>query len=363
MLVGPTLDSYPGGIAVQSARLAAHFNRGSDVQIELLSIAPRLPGLLRSLQRIPVVRTLVTFVIYAAQLITRMSEADVVHVNSARFSSFVISSLPAIAIAKLLGRPTILNYRNGDLRNDLQRHPAFRGLLGWPDVIVVPSGFLQEVFAEVGLHAVAIANQVDLGRFSFRNRDPLRPIFLSCRHFEAFYDIPTLIRAFGRIQSARDDASLIIAGKGHLEPRIRELVGQLGLKQVEFIGQVDPAAMPEVYDQADILLNSSQVDNTPGSLIEALAAGLPVVSTAAGGIPFIISDDRTGRLVPVGDDVALARAALKALADPERTRAMAVAGRAEGELRYSWASVKDQWLELYRGLATRNRGAAVHGSR
>jgi glycosyltransferase involved in cell wall biosynthesis len=357
LLVTPTADSFPGGVAVQAELLAKRFNDGSDIRMELMSITPKLAGdPVRWAQRVPILRTVVTTLLYLSRLIGAVRRFDIVHVNSARFSSFLISSLPAVIVAKIAGRPVLLHYHNGNLATELRRYGRiFRWLLSIPDTIVVPSRFLSQPLTAAKLAHHTIANQVDLDRFRFRLRRQPVPILLSCRHFEDWYDIPTLIRAFHRIQAVHPHAQLVLAGRGSREPDIRRLIGELGLRNVTFLGQVGADHMPEIYDQADLLLNSSIVDNAPASLIEALASGLPIVTTNSGGIPFLVTDRETGRLVPPGDAEGLARQALDLLAAPDELARMTEAGRAEAESRYSWAVVEEQWRALYRQLAAGKR--------
>lgn len=358
LLVGPTLDTFPGGIAVQAARLASGMNKIPGVRLDQQGITPQAPRPLRGLQRLPGVRTIVTTSLLVGTLFRKVRRYDVVHVNSARFSSFVISSLPAILVAKLWRKPVVLNYRHGNLHEELDRIGwLFRPMLRLADALAVPSRFLWTVMDKAGLQATIIANQVDLGRFRYRERLPLRPIFLSCRHFEDLYDVPTLIRAFGRIQQVRPEAQLVVAGKGTREAEVRALVKELGLDHVQFIGQISPEDMPKVFDSVDILLNSSRIDNTPGTIVEAFAAGLPVVSTNPGGIPFLVDAGVTGQLVEVGDDGALARAALDLLDNPPAASAMAARAHEHASGNFSWQAVQDKWLTLYRGVLS--RGAAA----
>jgi glycosyltransferase involved in cell wall biosynthesis len=108
--------------------------------------------------------------------------------------------------------------------------------------------------------------------------------------------------------------------------------------------------MPGLYDEADIFLNSSDIDNMPVSIIEAFASGLPVVTTDAGGIPFIVVDGRTGLITKRGDYEAMAACAIRLLEDDE-LRAMLVRNAREECLKYSWAAVRDQWLGLYSEVA------------
>jgi glycosyltransferase involved in cell wall biosynthesis len=114
--------------------------------------------------------------------------------------------------------------------------------------------------------------------------------------------------------------------------------------------------MPELYNRADIYLNSSDIDNMPVSLIEAYAAGCPVVTTDAGGIPYMLAHEETGLLVKRGDHEALAAAAIRLLEDDalaQRLTANAIAACRT----YSWAAVRDEWLKLYYELATNNSNA------
>jgi glycosyltransferase involved in cell wall biosynthesis len=111
--------------------------------------------------------------------------------------------------------------------------------------------------------------------------------------------------------------------------------------------------MPRLYDGADLYLNASRIDNFPGSILEAFASGTPVVTTDAGGIPHLVAHGRTGMLAPVGDDAALADAALRLLDDPELAAGIAERARAEAVGRYGWAAVRDRWAALYRTLAGR----------
>jgi glycosyltransferase involved in cell wall biosynthesis len=106
--------------------------------------------------------------------------------------------------------------------------------------------------------------------------------------------------------------------------------------------------MPDVYDDGDIFLNSSVVDNQPLSVLEAFASGLPVISTATGEIARMVRDGETGTIVPAEDPAAMAEAIDRALAYPERALAMARRARTEIE-QYTWPAVSRQWTAAYNG--------------
>ena len=116
--------------------------------------------------------------------------------------------------------------------------------------------------------------------------------------------------------------------------------------RVRFTGRLDRDQMAALYRDADLMLNASRVDNMPNAILEALASGLPVVTTDAGGIPFIVKQRETAMLVPVDDPSAMADAARQVLDDPALRAELATAGRHEVQ-RYRWSSVRTELLSAY----------------
>jgi glycosyltransferase involved in cell wall biosynthesis len=350
LMVGPSLDIL-GGQAVQASRLLARLRAEPELEVDLLPVNPRLPGVLRKLQAIKYVRTLVTELYYLATLLARVRRYDVIHIFSASYTSFVLAPTPAILVAKLYGKKTVLNYRSGHLEDHLLKWPRTApATMRLVDEIVTPSGYLVDVFAKFNLRARAIFNIVELEQFRFRARGRLRPVFLSNRNFEWLYNVSCVLRAFALIQRQHPEARLTVAGYGPQRDELERLAGELDLRQVEFVGRVPSDRMFELLDAADIYLNAPDVDNMPNSVLEAYAAGLPVVTTDAGGIPYIVRDGETGLMVHCNDADALAAAALRLL-DDERL-ATEIARNAHAECaRYSWSNVRGEWLKLYRTLA------------
>ena len=141
---------------------------------------------------------------------------------------------------------------------------------------------------------------------------------------------------------------MTIAGTGPEEAALRELARSLGLDDaVQFAGRLDPDAVAALYRSADVALNPSTVDNMPNSVLEALASGVPVVSTDVGGVPYIVQHGTTALLVPARDPSAMANAVLQLLDNPAQAEALASAGRAEVE-RYTWPRVSEVLDHAYR---------------
>ena len=352
VIVAPSLDIL-GGQAVQAARLLERLRREPGLEVDLLAVNPRLPGVLRKLQSIKYVRTLVTSVAYLASLFNRLRKYDVVHIFSASYFSFLLAPTPAILIGKLYGKAILLNYHSGEAEDHLQRWrrtaiPTIR----LADELIVPSPYLVRIFAQFGLVAKPIYNLIETDRFRFRERMTLRPVFLSNRNFEKHYGVDCVLRAFARIQNHSPQAQLIIAGDGSERASLEQLARDLNLQNTEFIGRVGHEKVTELYDAADIFLNGSSIDNQPLSLLEAFACGLPVVTTDAGGIPDMVVTEKTGLVVPVGEYEQLAAGALRLLDDSILAQGLIQQAREECR-KYRWEAVRDDWLKLYYDLAAR----------
>lgn len=350
-LVAPSL-SILGGQAVAAQRLLERLRTLPELEVGFVPHDPRSNALLRLLQRVKYVRTAATTVAYVASLLRRLPAYDVVHVFSASYWSFVLAPTPAILIGKMLGKRVVVNYRSGEAEDHLRRWrrtavPTLRRA----DAVVAPSGYLVDVFSRFGIGAEPIANFIDPDAARFRERALLRPVFLSNRNFQALYNVPCVLRAFATIQARLPDARLIVVGDGPERERVHQTARELALRNVEFIGAVQPEEMGRWYDEADVYLNASDIDNMPNSIIEAFACGLPVVTSRAGGIPYVVEHERNGLMVDCGDHEALAGAALRLIDDPALAQRLISEGRRDVDGQYTWNAVSDRWTALYRRLA------------
>ena len=334
-----------GGQGVQARSLVDSLIADGQ-PVTFLPINPRFPRPLGALRKCRGVRTLVNQSLYLPGLL-RLTHADVAHIFSASYASFLLAPLPAMVAARALNKHVVLHYHSGEADDHLANWGALvHPWLQLAHHIVVPSEYLRDVFARHGHEARVIPNVVDLSRFVYRERRPLQPRLLSTRNLEPHYRIDVVVQAFARLKPLVPEATLTIAGYGSEELRLRRLVADCKVADVRFVGKVDPAAIPRLYDEADIYLNASVVDNQPVSILEAFAAGLPVISTGAGDIPAMVRHEQTGLLVPQFDPEAIAQAVIDTLDQPER--AVAFAKRAHDTIgRYTWPAVRDAWAEVY----------------
>jgi glycosyltransferase involved in cell wall biosynthesis len=343
--VAPSLRIL-GGQAVQAHRLLQAWANDADIEAWLVPVNPVPKGALARLLDFKFVRTAVTQLVYWPQLFRELKRADVVHVFSASYTSFLLAPLPAILMARWIGRPVILNYRSGEAPDHLKRSAIARAAIARVERSIVPSRFLVDVFRSFGLNAVAVPNVVDLDRFKFRDRFPLRPRILSTRNFDSLYNVACTLRAFKRVQKSWPNASLTLVGGGPLEKQLRALAAELQLGHVEFAGRVPPDKIADYYADHDIYVQSPNIDNMPTSILEAYASGLPVVSTEAGGVPAILTDGEHGFLTPLDDDVAIAERLLTLLEQPGVAREVAQNAYAMCQA-FSWQQVREQWLSHY----------------
>lgn len=345
-LVAASLDII-GGQGVQAVSLMERL-RAEGHEVRFLPINPAFPAGLRWLRRVPYLRTLVNQLLYIPSL-WALRHADTVHVFSASYWSFLLAPVPAMLAARALGKRAVLNYHSGEADDHLQHwgklvHPWLK----LADEIVVPSPYLKDVFARHGYRARVIRNVVDTSRFSYRERAPLRPRLLSVRNFEPHYRVANTLSAFVLLRQRYPDATLDLAGYGSGEGELRQLAASLGAEGIRFLGRVPPGAVQQVYDAADICVNSSVVDNQPLSVLEACASGLPVVSTATGDIPAMLCEGEAGVLVPASNPAAMAEAIAALIEDPARTLALVRRARAEVE-RHTWPRIRSEWIQVYRG--------------
>jgi len=347
-LVAPSLR-YVGGQAVQADLLMRNWREDPDVDARFVAVDPRFPLGLGWAERVPLLRTVIREPLYAWKLWRALREVDVAHIFSASYTSFLLAPLPAWLVARMRGKKTLINYRSGEARDHLQRSRVARRALAGTDRLIVPSGYLVEVFREFGLKAEIVPNIIDLSQFQYRPRRPVRPHLVCTRGFHPYYGIDVVVRAFAEVQRSYPEAQLDLVGGGALEESIRELVNQLKVPHVNFLGVASRQEIGKFYDRADIFVNASILDNMPVSVLEAFAAGTPVVTTEPEGMKYIVTHDRTGLLSKPGDASALAQNILRVLREPELAARLAQNAYEESS-RYRWAAVREQWLNVYASL-------------
>ena len=348
VLIVAASPRYVGGQSVMAQRLVEDL--GDEFFVDFLPVDPQLPRWLRPLDGIKYVRTAVRSLFYISSLLRQVPKYDVIHVFSASYASFLISPVPALLVARLFGKRSILNYRSGEALDHLQNSGrATKWLIRLASCIVVPSRYLVGVFRQFQFSAIEIPNHVDTSQIKYRERKSVQPRILISRTLEPLYNIECALRAFQIVQQKFPEAELTILGDGSLRGSLERMAAELQLTNVTFAGRVERDQIAQYYDHAQILLNTSSIDNMPVSIIEAFAAGLPIVTTDAGGIPYLIKDRVNGHLVRVNDHTAVAERLLELVSNPDEISRLSRAGRCELH-KYTWETAGPKWKSLYKSL-------------
>ncbi|MFG1349878.1 glycosyltransferase family 4 protein [Xanthobacter autotrophicus] len=291
---------------------------------------------------------LATFAFY---LVTQ--KVELVHCHAAMRGSFWRKGLFA-SLARLFGVPVVLHLHGSEMKLFYASQPGFakalirRHLEKAVRVIVLSQSWKDFVGSIApGAHITVVPNYTVVPPAT----DPAlkRPqdiLFLGLvGNRKGVFD---LIPAFAEVHARFPDARLIIGGNGEVE-KAAELVRSLGLgDSVVLAGWVDGAAKAKLLETSSIYVLPSYNEGLPMSVLEAMAAGLAVVTTGVGGIPELITEGMDGLLVTPGDRPALARALESLLESAARRDQVAAAGRRRIEQQYSDKVILPRLHEIYR---------------
>jgi glycosyltransferase involved in cell wall biosynthesis len=191
---------------------------------------------------------------------------------------------------------------------------------------------------------VVIHNAVDVGAFAAHEEPDETPRIVSVGRFAFPKDYATLVEA---LAATRGDFRAAFVGEGPQLQEVEATIVHRGLRErIELLGNRDD--VPGVLASADVFVLSSRSEGFPISILEAMAAGLPVVATDVGGIAESVVDGETGLLVPPGDPGALAVALDRLLTDGELRRRLGTAGRERARRHFDVAAFRRAHVELYR---------------
>jgi glycosyltransferase involved in cell wall biosynthesis len=353
LLVSP-LPPRAGGIGIQSAMLLRGLRAdGWTVRTVRSNTGERaVTHWPRVLRRVALSLVWLGFLV---RVVVALLHSRVVILVTSSWLTFHLKARPVLRLASWLGRPVILLYKGGDAGNFI----VAEGHVVLPCIrraarLVVPSEFLRDMFASHGLAATVVPNLIDAERFVYRPR-PVAPLRgLVTRSLESIYNNAMAIRAWAILRRRHPDAELWIAGEGPEEAALRRLAEELCPGAVRFLGQQRHEDMGRLYDQCTVLVNPTNIDNMPGSVLEGQTAGLPVVSTNVGGVPLLVQHETTGLLVPPDDPEAMA-AAVERLMTEGGLVERGVRHAREAVRKYEWQTVGIAWQQLIAAAAAEKR--------
>jgi glycosyltransferase involved in cell wall biosynthesis len=252
-------------------------------------------------------------------------------------------------IARIFNLKYIPILHGGNLPQRINKSPFSSNLVfKHSKVNIAPSNYLLEKFQQKGFHTQFISNAIVLNNYPFKLRSALEPKILWVRAFDKIYNPKMAIKVLVLIRNRYPNASLCMVGPdkdGSLEA-VKKEAEKYGIQDaIEFTGLLDKKQWIDKSEAFDIFINTTTVDNTPVSVLEAMALGLPVVSTNVGGIPYLIDDSVTGILVENNNELAMSNAILKLLEN--QTVAQTITKKARTLVEgFDAPIVKQQWLKL-----------------
>lgn len=318
---------------------------GISSQVDLLSDNVNREGYIAdvfSTKGNPVKRVVLFF-----RLLIVAREYDVLHIHGCSEWGMLPVVYGVIA-GKIWKKRIIVTYHGGEAAEYLAKHGAFaRRWLNRVGKVIVLSGFPKKVFDEYRIPCIVIPNIVPLRENVYQSKKSLTPKMISVRHLTDLYRIDLIIRAFAKVVEKYPEATLDILGQGDKRDELERLVvsDERLVGRIRFIGQVPNAQMYDYLKANDIMLSAPKIDNMPVSLMEAMNAGVLVISSDVGGVPYMIEHQKTGLLFD-GDADALTEQILWALEHQKESVLMLEAAHEEVK-KYSWNNIRRQLLSLY----------------
>ncbi len=240
----------------------------------------------------------------------------------------------------------------GNLPTRLDRSPRMAAaIFRHSSANIAPSGYLKHEFMKRDYGVVNIPNNIPIHEYPFKERRSVQPRLLFVRALKALYNPTMAIHVLAKLKEHYADATLCMVG-ADMDGSLREceeLARELGVSdRVQFTGRISKEKWRKLSEQYDIFISTTNFDNTPVSVIEAMALGLPVVSTNPGGVPYLIKDGITGLLVDCGNVEAMSTAIASLIKNSESAGQLSHAARKQVEA-YSWTVVAEQWKKLLAG--------------
>lgn len=280
-------------------------------------------------------------------LFSKAKSADLVLIDTYSTQNFWYAVLSA-QVCRWLNLPYMLFLHGGNLGERLQGNPRVsKRLFSGSRCNIVPSEFLLEKFSKKGIANLRhIPNSISIEDYPFRERQSLKPRLLWVRSFSEVYNPLLAIKVLEKLKEKYREAELCMVGpaKDSSLQVCKQYVQEKGLP-VSFPGKLSKTEWLHLSRKYDLFLNTTNVDNTPVSVLEAMALGLPVVSTEVGGMPYLIHDKEGGLLVAPNDAAAMCRAVESLLSNADMAGSMSLRARKKVE-NFNWQKVKLQWLEL-----------------
>jgi len=250
----------------------------------------------------------------------------------------------------LLGKPYILTLHGGNLPTFSRRCPGrVHRLLTSAAYVTVPSPYLLERMQPYHPDLILLPNAIDLDKYTYRSRAKPHSKLVWLRAFHAIYNPSLAPKMLAQLTTEFPEAELTMVGPDKGDGSLAEtkaIAAELGVaNQIQYTGGVPKTEVPRYLQQGDIFINTTNVDNTPVSVLEAMACGLCVVSTNVGGIQYMLENEVDALIVPPNNPQAMAAAVQRILFETELAEKLSILGYQKAR-RFDWSIILPQWVQL-----------------
>lgn len=251
-------------------------------------------------------------------------------------------------IARLRGIKYIPFLHGGDLPNRLKSAPFLTKLIFKnAHINVAPSNYLKSQFQENGYsNVIFIPNTFEVQNYEFKHRENIQPNLLWVRALADLYNPKMALKVLALLKEDYPTATLTMIGpdKEDCLQELKDEAQRLGIK-VNFTGKLSKTDWIKLSKESDIFINTTNFDNTPVSVMEAMALGLPIVSTNVGGLPYLLHDGETALLCNPNDVDGMTTLIKKYLNDCQLVNSITKNARLESE-KWDWSVVQKEWIKI-----------------
>ena len=252
-------------------------------------------------------------------------------------------------LSKLHRKPYILNLSGGNLENRLIKSYSFSIILKHSYLNISPSRFIYEQLQKQNIHSIYVPNYIDLEFYPYLKRSAYGPKLLWVRSLHKIYNPEMAIETLKLLQKIYPDCQLCMVGpdKDNISLRIKMLAEEYKLLQnLTLTGRISKSQIVEVSKNHDIFINTTDFDNLPITVLEAMALGLPIVSTNAGGLPHLL-EESDSILVDRNDPDAMAESIIKIIQTPNLGHKLSYNARRKVEEKYSKKIINQKWSDIF----------------
>ena len=281
--------------------------------------------------------------------IYRNRKSDYVIIDTYSTSNFYFTYVAALlcGVFKLRFIPIL---HGGNLPERLERSPRMsQRIFNHSLINVSPSGYLNYEFKRHGYeNVVTIPNNIFIDDYPFKIRSLFRPRLLWVRSFDKTYNCEMAVDVLHLLLQKYPDAELCMVGpdKDGSQQSVKALAEQYGISDhLKMMGKLSKPEWHKLSEDYDIFISTTNFDNTPVSVIEAMALGLPVVSTNVGGVPFLIDDGKDGLLCEKGNAEDMVRRIVHLISMPNNS--VDICSNARKKVKsFDWEVVREQWKNI-----------------